>query len=153
MNHKPTYQGYQRSGLGKTSIHQRWVGMMERCYNPNSKSYKDYGNRGIAVCPEWWRFEKFVVDMLDTFETHLELDRKDNSAGYSKENCHWVTRKTNTHNRRSNVHVVTPQGRMVLQKAARKYGICSTTLAYRIKRGWPKEKWFLPANGGQRICV
>ena len=26
---------------------------MTRCYNPNSKSYKGYGDRGITVCAEW----------------------------------------------------------------------------------------------------
>lgn len=27
--------------------------MRSRCYNPNSKAYKDYHDRGITICDEW----------------------------------------------------------------------------------------------------
>lgn len=34
-------------------LYRKFCGMKQRCYNPNSKSYKNYGGRGIIICDEW----------------------------------------------------------------------------------------------------
>ena len=34
-------------GKSKSKIYMVWAGMKRRCYNPNQKSYPDYGGRGI----------------------------------------------------------------------------------------------------------
>lgn len=80
-----------------------WLSMRQRCLNPKSHAYKWYGGRGIKICEEWDSFIKFWDDMKGTYKSNLSLDRKDNSKGYSKENCHWVTMKEQNNNRRGNL--------------------------------------------------
>ena len=37
----------------KQNIFARRCAMIDRCYNPKSASYHEYGRRGIGVCDEW----------------------------------------------------------------------------------------------------
>ncbi len=75
--------------------------MIGRCHNPNHSMYSTYGQRGIKVCDRWRKFENFYSDMGDKPSATHSIDRKDNSAGYSKENCHWVTRSVQNQNRKT----------------------------------------------------
>lgn len=118
-----------------------WRGMISRCGNPSDKSYPYYGGRGVTVCDRWQSFESFLEDMGDR-PAGSEIDRKDNSGPYEKENCHWVTRQQNGRNRRSNRIISTPSGDMLLCEAAELSGINSATLLQRADRGWPAEKMF-----------
>jgi len=74
--------------------------MKKRCLNENAINYKDYGAKGIGVCDKWLNFNGFFEDM--GFSNGLCLDRIDNSKGYSKENCRWVSHKTNNRNKSNN---------------------------------------------------
>lgn len=88
-----------RHGKAGTNIYKIWAGMMSRCYNPKVKIYEYYGGRGITVCQKWHNFSGFYEDMGDRPDK-LQLDRIDNSKGYSKENCRWITAKENNpHNK------------------------------------------------------
>ena len=73
--------------------------MMQRCYNKNSNGYKRYGGRGIQVCDRWHTFTNFYTDMGEKPEG-MSLDRIDNDADYSPENCKWSTRQEQTLNRK-----------------------------------------------------
>jgi hypothetical protein len=42
----------------------------------------------------------FLEDMKSTYFPGAELDRIDNTKGYHKENCRWVTEETQYANRR-----------------------------------------------------
>lgn len=87
-------------GKARTPIYKVWRGMFERCYNPNSKDFKDYGGRGIKVCKHWHKFENFYEDMGDRPEGKT-LDRwPDNDGNYKLENCRWATLKQQNGNRR-----------------------------------------------------
>lgn len=76
-----------------------WADMVGRCNNPSHQAYKNYGGRGIDVSQDWLDSKNFMRDM---YPRPLEstLDRKDNSLGYSKENCAWVSRLENNLNKR-----------------------------------------------------
>ena len=78
-----------------------WAAMKNRCNNPKSRSYEDYGGRGISYCSEWKHFAQFAEDMWPRTADHLTLERKDNSKGYSPENCYWADRTTQCLNRRT----------------------------------------------------
>lgn len=88
-------------GMSRTPTYKAWVGMIQRCTNLKSKSYKNYGGRGITVCKRWLDFRNFYKDMKERPEG-LTLERTDNDKGYFKENCEWVTRTKQIRNRRLN---------------------------------------------------
>lgn len=128
-----------------------WSSMMSRCGNPRHRAYKNYGGRGIGVCPEWRTFEAFWNDMGQGYEPGLTLDRIDNNAGYSKENCRWASRKTQCRNKRNNVVITTPAGRMTVAEASDRFGIGRSTIFYRIRRGWPEHMLMINPNFTNRI--
>lgn len=79
--------------------YQVWVEMKRRCHDEKSTNYYKYGAKGITVCSEWNDFWKFAEDMGDRPSNSHQLDRKNNSEGYSKQNCRWVTPGENSRNR------------------------------------------------------
>lgn len=42
-----------------------------RCFNPNSYNYKNYGAKGIIVCDEWLNFQNFCQWYLDNSKWNL----------------------------------------------------------------------------------
>lgn len=112
-----------------------WHSMRQRCNDKNHPAFKNYGARGITVCPEWdASFEAFWRDMGASWAKGLELDRIDNDAGYSKSNCRWTTRQQNCDNRRKSI--TTQETR----KLAKANGVPLSTLYFRLNRGVPVEQ-------------
>ena len=79
-----------------------WANMRARCSGRQRKCWKNYGGRGITVCPEWDQsFEKFLRHVGRSPGRGYELDRIDNDKGYQPGNVRWVTKSENNRNRRS----------------------------------------------------
>jgi hypothetical protein len=51
-----------RHGMTGTREYRIWAGMKQRCLNPRSQRYDDYGGRGIGICPDWHEFVNFFAD-------------------------------------------------------------------------------------------
>lgn len=80
-------------------------GMMLRCYNKKSISYKSYGAKGIYVCDEWKNnFSSFCEwSSSNGYNDALSIDRIDNSKGYEPSNCRWVEKSEQFKNKTNNV--------------------------------------------------
>jgi hypothetical protein len=121
-------------GMSKHPAFGVWHSMKQRCMDKNHPAFKNYGGRGITVCKEWQNsFESFWSAMGPTWRKGLDIDRRDNDAGYSPENCRWVTRQENTRNKRTSV---TPDH---ILDAAMRNKISRSTLYWRIGRGVKPE--------------
>ena len=91
-------------GLSDHLLYGVWNAMKDRCVNKKSKYYKHYGGRGISVCKEWVKdFKKFYDWAIGTWRKGLDIDRINNDGNYEPSNCRFVSRCTNSRNRRSNI--------------------------------------------------
>lgn len=106
--------------------------MHSRCFNPEHASYRDYGGRGITVCPEWASFDQFFADMGEPPEG-LSLDRIDNNSGYAPNNCRWASTKEQQRNKRTNVYIEFAGERLTVQDWAKRLGTQHSVVARRIK--------------------
>ncbi len=117
--------------------------MIQRCTNPNSDAYPDYGGRGVKVCDRWRGpsgFQNFYADMGPRPSKKHEVDRFPNNDGnYEPSNCRWTTRKPQMRNMRAN-HNLTYKGRtMCLVDWANELGMTPSGLLYRVRK-WGVER-------------
>jgi hypothetical protein len=130
-------------GLSKSRTYRRWLSMKDRCRpDATGKARLNYVLRGITVCDRWLHsFENFLADMGEC-PVGMEIERRNNDAGYSPDNCKWATRLENQHNRRVSINVTFNGKTQTLKQWAVELGLRYVTLIYRIKIGWPVERAF-----------
>ena len=124
-------QRIEKPKYSHTKLYGIWESIKQRCCNPNVKSYKNYGGRGIDMCDEWYNsflaFHKWA--MANDYQEGLQIDRIDNDKGYSPSNCRFVTRKEQNRNRRNNIYFCG----VLLIEIAEMTGILYNTLLWRLK--------------------
>lgn len=90
----------QTHGDSRSSEHNTWCTMIQRCENPNSTKYEIYGARGIKVCKRWRKsYANFLSDMGRRPLGH-SIDRINVNGNYSPSNCRWATAKLQRENQR-----------------------------------------------------
>src|SRR5262249_901164 len=124
----------------QTSTYTVWITMKDRCFNPNSRLWKHYGGRGITVCDRWLDYTNFVADMGER-PPGLWIERRDNTQGYSPENCSWETRKTQSLNKGNTVFVSLYGELVPLRVACERYGLKYNTVHnYRQREKAPLDE-------------
>jgi len=136
----PNRRGQRLLKMGNHPAYHSWRGAWRRCNDPAHHAHKWYAEHGIAVCERWRLFEHFWADMGPEWFKGATLERVDNAAGYSPDNCVWATRKTQARNTRQ-IRLLTANGKtQCLSAWAEETGIGVSTLWRRLKRGWSEEK-------------
>lgn len=103
--------------------------MMARCHNPKNKRYADYGGSGIFVCDAWRSNAKQFIKDMGKCPDGFQIDRIDNTKGYSKDNCRWISPKENMANRSISLVFVVNGDRFRSSKdAAVSSGVCTATI-------------------------
>lgn len=144
LNHEVIVSAHLQHGETKTRLHQIWVGMKQRCTNPRKRAYKDYGGRGITVCPEWQNDYRAFRDWSIThgYESMLSIDRIDNNGPYSPDNCRWIPLPDQARNKRSSRFFTCFGETKILADWMRdpRCAVNGKALARRLKLGWPFAK-------------
>lgn len=126
-----------KHGMSDSAEFRIWTGMLTRCNNQKSKSYPNYGGRGITVCPEWREsFNAFYEAMGPRPSARHSIDRIDPDGHYEPSNCRWATPEVQANNTRANVRYGALQGASVSQ-AAKALGLTYGGLRRRLTRGKP----------------
>jgi hypothetical protein len=132
---KSLHANNKTHGMFGTSTYHVWIGMKERCCNPQNCNYHNYGLRGITVCKKWKAsFQEFLKDM-GVKPYGLSLERINNNKGYSPANCKWATTKEQSYNRRTNVYIEHNGDKMILIDWARRLNTGATSIKQMLRRG------------------
>lgn len=150
LRNELTSKRQKKHGLTKTTLHNAWLNMKNRCENPKFNEFHRYGGRGITYCEEWKSFNKFMEWALkngfsdkksENGRNILSLDRIDLDGNYEPSNCKWSTvleqakNKCNTVLYKYNGVDYTLTELMEFAKVSDRY-----TISRRVKNGWTVEK-------------
>jgi len=126
----------------KDGIYRSWLMMKNRCDNPRSPDYKNYGGRGIHYDSAWAYFRNFLADMGER-EDGMTLERSENDGPYCKANCHWATRTEQNRNSRNCNYLLLGGINVPMSCAAKMHGLHPDCLRQRMKSGWEVERALL----------
>lgn len=132
--------------------------MIERCYNPNCKDYKNYGGRGITVCEEWrdktkvnlngYLYNKGTLNFCNWaysngYSDELSIDRVNVNKNYEPLNCRWVNSKVQANNTRTNRFIKYQGKTQTLSQWCDELGLSYDKIESRINAcNWSIERAF-----------
>ena len=98
INNAKGYSYRHGHHIKNAKLNKIFSGIINRCYNPNEKSYRWYGCKGIKVYQEWIdnpeSFEEWAIK--NGYEDGLTIDRIEEDKDYCPDNCRWITREDNS---------------------------------------------------------
>jgi len=135
---------HMEHGMTGTPTYRCWREMLRRCNDSRRFQYKNYGERGIAVCESRGDFKNFISDMGERPTALHSLDRIDNDRGYYKENCRWASNQQQNNNTRRNRRIDFLGRDMTFAEWGRALNLPKGIIGQRINRlGWDPIKALL----------
>jgi len=121
-------------GKTRSACYKKWRAMWNRVRATLQDANRCY--IGVTVCESWRNFETFYADMGEP-PTGYSLDRIDNTKGYNKHNCRWVSLAEQARNtRRLRLH-----NGVHMSELARRAGLSPDVVLERInKLGWDVDR-------------
>lgn len=133
---------------GVKRLYSIWAHMIDRCENPNSSGFEDYGGRGIEVCDEWHDYAVFKAWALNNgYSDTLSIDRIEVNGNYEPGNCRWANSEQQANNTRRNRMLTLNGETHTMAEWSRILSIPYNRINARIHRGWSVER-ALSSNGG-----
>lgn len=124
----------------KKKEYSTWLGIKKRCFNPKEPGYKDYGGRGIRMCPQWVAsFEGFLADVGRAPSQDHTIERVDTNGHYEPGNVVWATAVEQARNKRVTVRLTFNGETRLLVEWARIVGLSPNALRGRLYKGWSVE--------------
>ena len=140
-------------GLSDSRLYKIYTHMIQRCYNPNDKHYRDYGARGIYICNEWydpkdkafgfmnfynWSMRNGYHDPLpgEPRKKWLTIERIDNDGPYAPWNCRWITIKIQRSNMSTNKYIYDGDNVFKYFEFCEYYGVDVHFVSHRVYAGW-----------------
>lgn len=128
-------------------LYKCYMHMINRCYDPLSQYYKDYGGRGISVCEDWYTPTNRNIGLLrfaqwareNGYSDDLTIDRIDVNGNYCPENCRWVDTFTQSVNRRNNKRISDGEDYLTYREMEIKYHYPKSWISIRLHFGWSKN--------------
>lgn len=142
-----------KHGYFGTPEYAAWGAMIDRCENPKSHTWSNYGGRGIYVDPLWRNDPvAFIEFMGPRPSSKHSIERLDVNGPYAPENCVWATQEEQSNNKRNNVSLTFEGKTQTISQWARALGISQTTLRDRLKvRDVEGALNFAPIERGTKI--
>jgi hypothetical protein len=145
-----TKHGWRKRGTHRPE-YMTWLAIKERCYNPNTDKFSNYGGRGIRVCDRWLEsFENFIADMglRPGGIREYSIERIDSNGNYEPANCRWATQREQCNNISRNCRIEHAGRSLTLQQWSRETGVKRETIARRLNQGWaPARAITEPVDG------
>ena len=134
----------------KHPLYLTWKNMKKRCNYPSASEYKNYGERGICVCEEWFNsFQSFYDWTINNgWSRELTIDRINTNGNYCPENCRWSTVETQMNNMTKNHYIEYNGDAYTLSTLAKHLDIPYNTVRYRLSNcRWSVEQLINYWNG------
>ena len=150
-----------KHGATGSRLHDIWTGMCQRCDNPRTEQYPNYGGRGIKICDEWRNlidgFANFrhwsLYESDPPYNDKLTIDRIDPGGDYCPENCRWTDQKHQDNNKRNTIYFQLMTYVLPLTIWSEITGISRQTLYSRYKWGWTDSEILLTPPGCKEKCI
>lgn len=132
---------YYNSEGKRSKLYHVWGSMKERCFNKNSKSYPDYGGRGVTICDEWLDYTNFHKWAIQNgYKEGLTIERDNNNLNYQPSNCRWIPKSDQSKNRSSVRYLEWNGVTRSVTEWSELTGIPSNVINQRIRRSWDINK-------------
>ena len=148
-----------KHGQSRHRLYKILDNMKSRCYNKSAAHYDSYGGRGIYICEEWLHSYELFRDwaLVNGYESHLQIDRKDPNGHYAPNNCRWVTPTEQANNSRRTVWLTAfGETKTLLEwlKDPRCADVSNRAIRSRLKKGWePERALTTPNKQGMKLGV